>query len=59
MIYKFFGYKEEEEHRIGIWIKNMAKIVAHNLEFDLKQKSYRMEMNHFGDLVNLIKISLC
>jgi len=43
---------EEEEHRIGIWIKNMAKIVAHNLEFDLKQKSYRMEMNHFGDLTS-------
>lgn len=47
---KIYNTVEEEEHRLMTWIENMARINKHNFQYDLKQKSYRLEMNHLGDM---------
>ena len=41
---------EEEELRFTQWVENWNKISQHNLNYDLGKVTYRMEMNHFGDL---------
>jgi len=47
---KVYKTVEEEERRLVTWVQNMEKIAKHNLMYDLKKKSYRLEMNHFGDM---------
>jgi len=41
-----------------IWEENVAMIHQHNLEFDLGLHSYTLEMNQFGDMVNIYKKQL-
>jgi hypothetical protein len=36
-----------------IWEENVAMIHKHNLEFNLGLHSYTLEMNQFGDMVNI------
>ncbi len=38
-----------------IWEDNTAMIHKHNLEFDFGLHSYTLEMNQFGDMVNIQK----
>lgn len=47
---KVYKTVQEEEEKLVTWVKNMEKIVQHNLMYDLKKVDYRLEMNHFGDM---------
>jgi len=47
---KVYDTVEEKELRFTQWLENWNKITKHNLDYDLGKVTYRMEMNHYGDL---------
>jgi len=47
---KIYKTVEEEEQKLATWVDNLERIAKHNLMYDLNLKTYRMEMNHFGDM---------
>lgn len=47
---KFYQTEEEELLRQNIFMDNLHKITEHNVLYEMGIKSYKMSMNHLGDL---------
>lgn len=53
------AYNEfEDKFRMKVYLENRHKIAKHNARFEKGEASFKMEMNHFGDLVIFLKLTL-
>lgn len=43
----------EEGFRKKIFLENKRKIIIHNKLYEAGEVSYKLAMNHFGDMVNI------
>ena len=48
---KSYPQNVTERIRMMVYVENKHKIASHNQLYAQGKKSYRMKMNHFGDLV--------
>lgn len=46
----------EESFRMKIYMENKHKIMKHNQLYEKNEVSYKLGMNEFGDMVNLLRI---
>ena len=42
--------EKEESYRLGVWLKNLAYVEAHNVRFEAGLESFDLEMNEFADM---------
>lgn len=49
---KVYDSFEEEVQRMENWLKNMAHIEKHNFEYAIGQKTFKLGMNHYGDMTS-------
>ncbi|XP_070788008.1 cathepsin L2-like [Pituophis catenifer annectens] len=49
---KEYALEEEESYRRAVWEENLQMIQDHNSQADRGKHSYKLGMNHFGDMTN-------
>jgi len=49
---KVYHTVEDEQHRMKVWMSNLAHIESHNAQYRAKLKSYKLEMNEYADLTS-------
>lgn len=49
----------EEGYRMKIFLDNKRKIAEHNRKYEMKEVSYALGMNKYGDMVSFEKKIIC
>ncbi|XP_051894230.1 cathepsin S-like [Pristis pectinata] len=55
---KSYSSMEENQARRAVWLENLEKIQAHNIQYSQGNSSYEMAMNQFGDLTSVEFVQL-
>ena len=55
---KLYEDIKEETFRKKVYLDNKLKIARHNKLYESGEETYALEMNHFGDLVSIVKINI-